>query len=126
MKKVALGFLIGVIATLLAFGAFRYLRFRPYKEMDDVMRWAYKHVPSALGPPLTARVLEPEIETVAATPSEESRGERMFRVRLVYQIADKIKVIRFTCHTVKGDIVSPTDDELRALDAKTEGVPVPN
>ena len=124
MKRLIVGILIGVVATLAVQRAVCYTRSRQHSEPDAIIRWAYGHVPDVVGSPGSVRTLDVTTGSVASTPSERERGEKMFKVRLVYESDRQIKVVNTVCRFADGKLVSPSDSELRALDAGAQPFPV--
>jgi hypothetical protein len=126
VKRLIAGLVLGVVATLAVQRGLRYTRSHQHSEPDAVVAWAYRHVPDVVGSsPGSVRTLDVTTGSVASTPSERERGEKMFKVRLVYEADRQIKVVNTVCRFVDGKLVSPSDSELRALDAAAQPLPVP-
>jgi hypothetical protein len=99
---------------------------RQRSEEAAIRTWAYRHLPAAVeSSPGSGRTLDVVVGSVASTPSERARSEEMFNVRLVYETDRQIKVIRVVCRFEGGRMVSPSDADLRALDAAAAGLAIP-
>jgi hypothetical protein len=123
VKRLALGALVGVLATLAFQRGTRYVHHLNNREADSLNRWAYLHVPAVLKAD-GANTLNVESQTIGASPRERERGETMSRVRLSYNVTGGVKVIRMICRFRRGELFAPSDDEVRALDSQAQLCPV--
>jgi hypothetical protein len=103
---VLLGIVIGTGLGLYGPRVYYRLRYPESRGPENVMKWAYTHVPAVVGTaPGTARMLD------AVLTGNGARGE----ARLTYEEMGTIKVIETQYATSNGVVTSPTDEELRRL-----------
>ena len=123
MRRAISGILIGILGTLAIQYSVRYVAGRRHQESKEILKWAYLHVPHVVGVlPGSGRTLDVTITALVQTPKEVTGRETLFRVRLVYEKEGEIKVIRAVCKFVNGRLVSPSDSELRTLDAASSSL----
>lgn len=119
MRKIILGTVIGILSTLLIQHGIHYLKWRPYRQNDQVMHWAYLHVPTAIAQH-SAHTLQAELETSGGYDANKS-----YDILIVYSNEGKIKAIRTSCFFKDGRMTTPTDSDLRNLDASAPYIPIP-
>lgn len=125
MKRLAAVSIAVAMAALAALGVAGLGRYRRHRDLSAIDRWAYVRVPEVIGAAgAEAHTLALITEPVEPSPDERARGERPVKVRLVYASGGTTKVISTVCRIVDGRLVSPSDSELRKLDASAQPVEV--
>ena len=111
------GIIVGVFVTLGTQQGVRYWRRHHVKTSTILFIWAYDHVPQAVGipSPRAARTLDAEFQNVG----NQANGD----VRIVYENDGAIRLIKAKYRVEGGQVVSPTDDQLRQLDASAASLP---
>jgi hypothetical protein len=104
------GVIIGIFATAAGERLVRYVRYMAPRNQDRLTIWAYSHVPAVLGHPFPpfARTLD-TVWTIQS--GNKSSGE----LRLIYESDGVIRIIHTKYRALNGQVVSPSDDELREL-----------
>jgi hypothetical protein len=125
MKRCLIGALVGVLGTLAIQWGIRHAGPTQQQQVSDLYRWAYQHVPSIVEPRGRAHMLTAEWQTVATTAAEREGGQTMWRGKLVYEVPAGVRVIKAICLLKGGMVISPSDEELRRLDAAAATLPLP-
>jgi xanthosine utilization system XapX-like protein len=110
LPLLVVGAIVGAVATLAGERTIRYLRYLPDRNQTKLNMWAYRHVPEVLGD-----ASAPSARTLDAMWQTEGGREDEGGLRLVYENDGVIRVIHTKYRVRNGEIVSPTDDELRKL-----------
>jgi hypothetical protein len=118
MKKGLIGFLLGVLVTLLAQYGWQYWKFRSAK--DEAMLFD-------VGRTLVEKSLpESKVLDVALFPNYKESVDyvydKMYGVEVKYEKNGKVKKIIFPVSKYKGTWISPNNTQFYALDDKAEVV----
>jgi hypothetical protein len=125
-RTLIIGLVIGGIAVLGFQRGVHLVRYLRNRESNELMRWAYFHVPTVLGREGGVRMVD--VTTLSGTdpPTSVARGEKTYRVRMIYEVyGQELKVINVVYRLNRGRRVSPSDSELKALDRAAVRLPLP-